>query len=418
MNKLYATIFTALVLAGTAQAQHPAKGAPAGLRSLHPTHSSANQDGARGGGTPVNDDCTGAVVQNVAAGATVSFSGDNTGATEDGGTGFVMVWEAFTTTECTDITINYCVDGSVFNNYLVNLAVGCPDFLTGVLTGASDGCSVSFDGLEAGTYYIPVMVDTVGTPDPTPDGPYTIEVITTACPPPPTPPANDDCANAIALTPGAACVTTGFNTTGATQTLPPIACDGFTSPNAFDAWFSFVATATEHTIGVLGWNNSDPMVELFEGTCAAPVSLQCEDLTYPMNDGDETAEQLVQTGLTVGNTYWVRVYDWGHFAASEHSFEICVTEGSGNTIGIEENDATTTWSIFPNPGAGTFTLQFSEVAGVGNVEVFDVTGRAVYSERTSLGAFHTLDLSGVAPGNYTVRVTLNDERTEQKLVVQ
>ena len=107
-----------------------------------------------GGGTPPNDDCTGAVAENLAVGATISFSGDNTGATVDGVTGFVMVWEAFTTTECADVTINYCVAGSEFTNFLINLAVQCPDFITGVLTGANDPCTVTFTDLPAGTYYI------------------------------------------------------------------------------------------------------------------------------------------------------------------------------------------------------------------------------------------------------------------------
>ncbi|MBK8228591.1 MAG: T9SS type A sorting domain-containing protein [Flavobacteriales bacterium] len=143
-----------------------------------------------GGGTPPNDDCTGAVAANIAVPGSNTFSGDNTGATEDGTTGFVIVWEAFTIAACANVDINYCVPGSEFDDFLVNLSVGCPDFLTGILTGtvSVDNCTLSFAELAAGTYYIPVLVDPVNTPV----GAYSIEVITTACGGGGTPP-NDLC---------------------------------------------------------------------------------------------------------------------------------------------------------------------------------------------------------------------------------
>lgn len=143
-----------------------------------------------GGSTPPNDDCTGAVAVNIAVPGTNTFSGDNTGATEDGATGFVIVWEAFTIATCANVDINYCVPGSVFDDFLVNLSVGCPDFLTGILTGtvSSDNCTLSFAELAAGTYYIPVLVDAATTPV----GSYSVQVTTTSCGGGSTP-ANDEC---------------------------------------------------------------------------------------------------------------------------------------------------------------------------------------------------------------------------------
>lgn len=148
-----------------------------------------------GGSTPPNDDCTGAVAANIAVPGANTFSGDNTGATEDGTTGFVIVWEAFTIATCANVDINYCVPGSEFDDFLINLSVGCPDFITGILAGtvSVDNCTLSFAELAAGTYYIPVLVDPVNTPV----GAYSIQVITTACGGGGTPP-NDLC---TALTP-------------------------------------------------------------------------------------------------------------------------------------------------------------------------------------------------------------------------
>ncbi len=137
--------------------------------------------GSGGGSTPPNDACDGAVVAALATPGTITLSGDNTGATVDAPTNFVIVWEAFTITECSNVDIGYCVPGSEFDDFLVNLSIGCPDFLTGVLTGTTsvDQCTLSFVELPAGTYYVPVLVDPLLTPV----GAYSITVTTTACAP-------------------------------------------------------------------------------------------------------------------------------------------------------------------------------------------------------------------------------------------
>ncbi|MBP7515177.1 MAG: T9SS type A sorting domain-containing protein, partial [Flavobacteriales bacterium] len=59
-------------------------------------------------------------------------------------------------------------------------------------------------------------------------------------------------------------------------------------------------------------------------------------------------------------------------------------------------------------------------SGRGTIEVFDVSGRSVYTQQAQLnnGTVRTLDLTGVAPGNYNVRLTMNGVRTEQRLMVR
>lgn len=133
--------------------------------------------GQGGGPTPPNDDCDGAVAQPLGAGQTVVFSGNNTGATVDVAD-FIIVWESFTTTECTNVTIDYCVPGFVYENFLINLITTCPDILTGLLTGTFDDCTVSFLALPAGTYWIPVLVDAGNTPI----GDYSVAATAVACP--------------------------------------------------------------------------------------------------------------------------------------------------------------------------------------------------------------------------------------------
>ena len=278
---------------------------------------------------PANDDCGSVSFSSLNVGGSVSFSGNNAGATATGdyAPGSVLdgegpsVWHGFTTTECTDIVVDYCGTNPVFGNFWIILATSCPaDDNLIISTGNADcgdgNLAITFLGVPAGTYYLPVLLDPANDAE----GPYTIEVSATACA---TPPANDDCANAVLLTPSATCVPTAGTTLGATQSLPAITCNTFTSNVANDAWFSFVATAADHNVEVTGLGTYDPIVELFEGTCGAPVSLDCADATVA---GE--VETIAATGLTIGTTYWVRVYNWNGGGADQ-DFEICVYGGGG-----------------------------------------------------------------------------------------
>lgn len=132
---------------------------------------------------------------------------------------------------------------------------------------------------------------------------------------PATAPANDNCTAAISLTVGATCVTTTGTVANATQSL--VGCAGDAED---DVWYSFVATNAGANILVTGGANFDGVVEVFSGACATPTSIICVDNTIA---GAPEAASL--TGLTVGQTYLVRVYDYQATATSTPSFTICVT---------------------------------------------------------------------------------------------
>lgn len=143
------------------------------------------------------------------------------------------------------------------------------------------------------------------------------ELMFTSAPPPP---ANDECATATTLTvnPDLNCttVTSGY-TIGATDSgTVPDPCYG--TPDD-DVWYKFVATATTHKISLLniqsvGTNpdDTDTYFQVFSGGCGALSSIFCSD----------PPSGLV-TGLTVGETYWVRVYSYSD-TGSNQSFDICI----------------------------------------------------------------------------------------------
>ncbi|WP_293893186.1 T9SS type A sorting domain-containing protein [Flavobacterium sp.] len=135
---------------------------------------------------------------------------------------------------------------------------------------------------------------------------------------PPPPPANDECAAAIALTvnPDYACGTVTSGTTlGGTQSLAATPCFG--NPDD-DVWFSFVATATSHRIvlsnvvAVGGTGTStDAYMQVLSGVCGSQTSVLCSD-----------PDTGTATGLTIGGTYYVRVYTYG--TTNNITFNLCV----------------------------------------------------------------------------------------------
>ncbi|WP_294229253.1 T9SS type A sorting domain-containing protein [uncultured Chryseobacterium sp.] len=142
------------------------------------------------------------------------------------------------------------------------------------------------------------------------------QVMFTTIPPPP---ANDECATAVTLTvnPDLNCgtVTAGY-TLGATDSnTDPAPCYG--TPDD-DVWYKFTATATRHKISLLNVvsagtvNSTDTYFQVFSGGCGALSNVLCSD----------PASGTV-SGLTVGETYWVRVYSYGG-AGNNLGFNICV----------------------------------------------------------------------------------------------
>lgn len=371
---------------------------------------------------PANDDCAGAVMMTVGADC-VPTAGTTLSATEsmpaDTCAGFITptaidVWYSFTATG-TSTTIEVTGGGTTANGFDPVLFVYAGDCTGLTVLDCADatlraGTERVILATTAGTtYYYRTMHYDYGTAQGVFD--FTTCVYST-----PAGPDNDECTGATVLTAAADCDPIPGTTANATQTLDPILCNDFSSPNALDVFYSFVATTTDHTVTVAGIADFDAVVEFFSDACAG-ASMSCADDNFPTAAAPDQVENLGQTGLTVGQTYYVRVYDYAHGSA-DHNFTICVTEGV--VIGLEEITNKSGLLIFPNPTTGVFSLRTLGVSGLATIEVFDVTGRTVHSERSQLnkGTDHTMDLTGLNPGNYNVRVTANGVRTTQRLVIK
>lgn len=131
-------------------------------------------------------------------------------------------------------------------------------------------------------------------------------------------PANNDCAGAILLTEGTTCSPTAGTIAGATASTPTTTCDGTAND---DVWYRFVATSANTKITVDGSTNFDAVFEVFSGTCGALTSVACQDSS--LNDG---VESMQFGNLVVGQTYYVRVFDWYAYFPTSLNFTICVQE--------------------------------------------------------------------------------------------
>jgi hypothetical protein len=136
----------------------------------------------------------------------------------------------------------------------------------------------------------------------------------------PTPAPNDECTTAVALTVAATCTPTTGTVFGATQSLAPTASCGFGITTANDVWYSFVATSTSHTLTI------NPQFaaayDVRSGACANTTSIFCNTATSGI------ATNRTIGGLTVGQTYFIRVYASGTVpTATTSSFTLCVVPG-------------------------------------------------------------------------------------------
>ncbi|PSK92066.1 BNR-repeat neuraminidase N-terminal domain-containing protein [Taibaiella chishuiensis] len=173
------------------------------------------------------------------------------------------------------------------------LYTGTPGSLTPVAT-ACGSTTLNATGLTGGaTYYVRAYtsVATVTTA-----ANFTICVGTL-----PPPPANDECAGAIAfpvIPTTSTCVSVTANTQNATQSLA--GCVGTADE---DVWYSFVCPAGYTSLMYANTTvsgSTDRVIEFFSGTCGNLTSMFCND-----------DEEGTITGLTPGQTYYFRIYTYG-----------------------------------------------------------------------------------------------------------
>lgn len=364
-----------------------------------------------------NVTCAGAVVNTLEVGTPVVVTGDNSAAVADPVFSVPLVWEAFSTTQCADVTIGYCGTTPAFAGSLNTLAVGCP--LTSIVFNSAanilpEACgdgnfTIIFPNLPAGTYYFPVLQGSGSV------GAYTLTFTATACTA--TPPANATCAGAIELPSTTECAPLAGNVANATAAgNTGIGCGN--GDFADGVWYSFEATGSTYELTVAPSAQFNAHVEVFEGACGSLTSIAC---SVGANFGVPTVAEL--EGLTAGETYFVRVNDWYAGSPVTTTFFICLElvptvecPASAGTLTANDDDVClvdglANISATPNGDAEVpegYTTLFFLTTGSEPIIVqgaltpaFNVTAAGSYTIHTLVYDDATLDLNGLVFGQTT-----------------
>jgi hypothetical protein len=267
---------------------------------------------------PPNDNCADVEPVQLVPGTPLSFTGNNIGATVDcpnlGGN--PEVWEAFTTDECMDVTINYCGTNPAFNTVYITLSDSCPCgyFIYALVYGfaeCGDGnASMTFFTLPAGTYYVPIYSAGGSL------GPYTINIDGVPCPPIP---QNDLCTDAIPISIPSSTLGT---TSGATVDDAPTC---YTLINSPGVWYSLIGTGNLITATTCAaYTNYDTRLDIYSNTCDQLVCVAGNDdacgLPFPNN-----VNSTVTFCSELGATYYILVQG---FEGDRGNFQLDVSEGA------------------------------------------------------------------------------------------
>ena len=268
---------------------------------------------------PANDECLGAyaLTVNTDGNCTSVTAGDLTGATASsvdatacGGSEDDDVWFSFVATETAQLISLTNVLGSA-TDLFHSLWTGDCSALSLVAGSCSDANASAPSGLTVGnTYYVRVYSFT-GTPLQT----TTFDVCVGTLPPAP---VNDECSGAYVVTvnPDASCgsVTSGSLSGATGSAVDATSCFGTEDD---DVWFSFVATSTAQPISLTNivGSTTDMFHSLWSGDCVGLTLVpgSCSD-----------ADSSTPTGLTVGDTYYIRVYSYTATPLQNTTFDVCV----------------------------------------------------------------------------------------------
>jgi len=249
---------------------------------------------------PANDDCSGAVTLTPGT-SCVNTSGTVISATLSSGvplpicgTPVYDVWYSFVAQSSVQ-TVTLSSLGANFTNPGLQVLSGICGSLTTL--GCSSSSALTVSGLSIGTTYYVRVYSTSAAP--TSSGTFNICITNI--------PANDDCTGSVLLTSSTSCVNTAGTLVNANYTAVAGAC-GASNP---DVWYTFTAQSTNPTI-TIGSGPANSRFQVFSGTCGSPTSVFCS-----------AASSQAVPGLTVGNTYLVRVYS---STGASGTFNICIVD--------------------------------------------------------------------------------------------
>lgn len=215
-----------------------------------------------------------------------------------------------------------------------------------------------------------------------------------------TPPENDNCLAAYPITPDSICVYTTGDVYAATASgLARASCDAYGNPSLLDVWFRFIATDSSAKITVEPSSGMDAVVALYESCGGAEAG--CAD----SGGGNGKAEYLNASGLITGNTYYIRIYDYGSAAPSTTTFQLCI---QSNKVVVAYGNQPE-FRIYPNPAFESINIEGKYLEkGFYDLELLGINGNRLLLQSYEVKdgeMIITLELANLLPGIYFIRIT-------------
>lgn len=345
-------------------------------------------------------------------GPTAVVTGSGAGAIDYDGFGAPHVWEAFTITECADVTIDFCDVSIPLEQAYITLFDECPVSLDAQIlsfgydftTCVNENLTINFIQLPAGTYYYPLQIP-VGSVF---EESYTINFTATTCTAEP-----DTC---LYYTNGP---WTDFNNMFGGAPVPD--SEGNCTANTIDV-FEVYASESYTIDGFI--ENVEYTFSICEGGDAGAWS-PAISVTDPNGVVVAYEENCTITWIAeMAGTYIIGISEVGSCyisdnTATSNGFPSLTCQG---TIGLEKIENNVNFSVYPNPNNGSFSIANVGIAGNYNIELIDLTGRTVYAQTSEIAANAETYIStnGIAPGVYTLRMINSKENTfsTQRIVVR
>jgi hypothetical protein len=231
---------------------------------------------------------------------------------------------------------------------------------------------------------------------------------------PPLPPVNDDCAGAIALTPGGIFTDNPLTGTMLAASLTAGVTPSCQTTNITDVWYTVQVPAsgniTIETQVTPTTSLTDTVVVAYSGACGSLVEVGCDD------DGGPTGANgfmslLPLTSQTPGSTLYIGVWKYGTVAPSLTSKDFVISAYDASLGNNSFDNAN--FSYYPNPVKNTLNLSYNQE--ISNVEVFNLLGQKVSSNVINANAAQ-IDMSNLSKGAYMVKVTSNNQLKTIKVI--
>ncbi len=269
--------------------------------------------------------------------------------------------------------------------------------------------------LNGGTFvYGGIDPVTVGTPGNFWDGTtYVSGVLTVTAP---TPPVNDACAGAIALTPGGVFADNAVDGTMLAATLTAGVTPSCQATNIADVWYTVQVPAsgniTIETQSSTANSLADTVIAAFTGDCAVLTQVGCDDDSGAPGVND-LMSVLSLTGQTAGSTLYIGVFKYGTNAPTVTVRDFRVSAYDASLANGSFDNANFTY--YPNPVKNVLNLSYNKE--ISNVEVYNLLGQKVITNAINANDAQ-IDMANLSNGAYMVRVTSDNQVKTIKVIKQ